>query len=556
MIKLDWINDTELIDVTDKLFSICLPHKNFAQESFIDTISNIETYVEEQEFDIPHRILMNVFKKYYNLMIMSERFKPILSRGDLDRILTTSLVQYMDSNRKVVSEYLNNYSDNVNMEIPEQSERYTSFIYSKVMDLYDRCFALEQDPNNLSSLIIPFKETVKVNAVTEIQKFLTQVLITGAWLDGKYYKGTDDYIYLSSTMISDLSFRFVEEDDDENILFLDDISKVKLLREKSYRGSEKLCDYGIPLIDDYTPMLPHRLVVFCAKENTGKTIYSCYLAAKLILNGKRVVYMCGESQKYEVMNKILCSYISQKYDMIVSEAQIRGIEEVSEEHIRLINLASLELTESKCLIMINHLSYDKCNVELAEMYSKYKFQAVIVDHSCSLEDSPNAKYKNDEDRVKDLAVNLRKFKKKFPVCVMVDSHLSSAAQAELEKFINSNSIATNRQGAKSSPTRSSGVLSKEADEIFVLYNTDLLTKQSLIGIQVFKRRIYTAPRYHIYLKVNYPGLLFEYRDEDQITSNDNETKSSVLADVANEIREDEDEDDFDISLLDDEDEDF
>lgn len=65
-----------------------------------------------------------------------------------------------------------------------------------------------------------------------------------------------------------------------------------------------IADYGIPELDQYTPILRHRLVVVVGKENIGKTKFAIDKAVNVIMAGGKVAYMCGESVKASILQML------------------------------------------------------------------------------------------------------------------------------------------------------------------------------------------------------------------------------------------------------------
>ena len=539
MLTFDFVEDQGLSSVLNSLISCMLPHENYDKLYFRDIYESVDKLIKLEEMDLPYSLLFSTLGKLGDLVVLSEQYEPKLSEKDYDRMLSSSLVDYLDRNKDTVARWMAEQGDAVNLDIREHFDRAAQYIFSRSMELYRTCFELEEDSSNYPILVITLKEEFKSNVVAETHRILSKILVDGCWIGRKKYKGYDDYTTISLEMSSEIQDRLSDEEADE-VYTLDDPIKTKELMDKNKASSQVIGKWGIPPLDDFTPKLRHRLVVLVAGENVGKTIMSCHQTAQSIIEGKKVLYMCGESDKADVNNKIVSSYIGKKYDMCVTEAQVKGIEEISDEGQRLINLANIEISRGGNLSYIDSLTYDRFYHDCANVYNKVQFDMLVVDHSMALEDSPSSKLKSDEERVKALAVGARKFKKKFPVCVVICSHLSSNAEMELNKY----------KAAKSSPTRGSGVLAKEADEIFIMYKTDLLDKQNLVAMQVKKRRTSRVPTQHIYLKVNYLTIDFTYRFEDQLDSASTVKKESLINDISS-ILDNDDDGDSEISLFDD-----
>ena len=538
MLIFDFVDDKGLSNILNRLIGCMLPHSKYDKSFYRDIHSSITRLIKTEEMDIPHSLLVETLGKLGNLIVISDSYEPKLYEKDFEGILSSGLIDYIDRNRSRVSEWMAEQGEPVNLDIREHFDRSAQYIFSKSMELYSECYSTEEDSSNYPILVMTLREEFKSNVIAETHRVLSKILVEGCWIGRKKYSGYDDYLNVGIEMSSEIQLRLEEEEKDD-VYTIDDPIKTRELMQENEVASQVIANWDIPELDDFTPILRRRLTVICAAENVGKTFYACHTVAHLILEGKKVLFMCGESHKSEVYNKVVSSYIGKKFDMCVTEAQVGGKEEISEEGQRLINLASIEISKSGGLSFIDSFHYDMFYVEAVKTYEKLKYDVLIIDHSMALEDSDRSKLRSDEDRVKELSVQARKFKKRFPVNVIILSHLSSKAEEELNKF----------KRAKSSPTRASGVLSKEADEIFILYNTDALDKQSLVGMQIKKRRGARPPSNHIYLKFEYINVNVKYRFEDQLDSAATVKKETLINDISRVLDDDNDEDDLELDLF-------
>lgn len=536
MIKFDFSGDKEFTDVVDSMISCSLPHNNYDGRYFSEVLDSITKYIHIDEMTCEYDLLMTVLNNMRKIIVLQEGYEPKLTRDALDKFLSSGIPDYVDVKYKEVIDWMSDLGEIVNLSIEKDLERTKSLLYQTTMDLYDTCYNIEYESNNYPTLVITLREAFKSNAIIEGQRIQRKILSNGMRIGRKIYKGLDDFIEYNLGFLQEIQFRLIDGEN-KDTLILDDLAKAKEIMDKNKQQSQVLCKYGLPELDDFTPMLRHRLVVLVAPENTGKTIYSADIASSLLVEGRTVVYMCGESPNNQILNKILPSYIKKKYGKFVSETECMGIEECSPEAERLIRIATTEIVTSGNLIFRDSFTYDNCGEELRDLYKSKKFDAVIIDHSAAMMKAPGSKLWGEKECIDEATIQLREFKKQFPVYVFITSHPSSDASKELVKL---------KRVESNSPTRSSGLLSKEADELLVMYTTDELSKQNKVGIQVKKRRMARVPRKHIYLKVDYISLTFKYNDEDQAVTDSLVSKESLISEIENGNADNSNEFDFDI----------
>lgn len=539
MINFDFIEDNEFTNIVDNLISCLLPHEKYDGKYFTETLEVLTRFVHIDEMPCHYGVLVTVLDKMRKIVVQHSDYTPKLDRSQFDMFLGAGLNDYVDVNSRKITDWMSDMGELVNLDIPKDLEDTKTFIYQHAMELYDNCYQLEIESSSYPALVVALREAFKENAIIQGQIVQRHILSKGVFIGKRKYRGHDDYLEYSTSYLSEIQYRLSEQLD-ENTVVLDDLSKAEKMIEKNRQQSQVLCNYGIPELDDVTPMLRYRLVVLVAAENTGKTIYSCDLVSSLLVAGRKVVYMCGESPDNQILNKIIPSYIRKTTGLFVSETQCMGTGETTPEHERLIRVAMKEIVESGNLIFRESFTYDNVGQELRDLYQVDPFDAVIVDHSAALMKAPGSKLYTEKDCIDSETIQLREFKKKYPVFVFVDSHPSSDASKELVKL---------KRVDSTSPTRSTGLLSKEADELFIMYTTDELAKQSKVGIQIKKRRMAKVPRNHVYLKVDYVSLTFRYSDEDQEVSESIVKKEQLINEIENS--EAVNEDAFDFNILDD-----
>ena len=127
-----------------------------------------------------------------------------------------------------------------------------------------------------------------------------------------------------------------------------------------------------------------------------------------------------------------------------------------------------------------------------------------------------------KDKVDSLAINLRIFKKAYPVCILVASHPSVTAKDAL----------TRGKAITQSPTKDSQTLSNEADEVFILRDNETLQKQELLILQNYKRRDAARVLDDIYLRKRFEVSALIYDESQQaLDSVMNLSRQQAIADL-------------------------
>lgn len=496
-----------LTDSLDNLISCLLPHENYDGKFLGDILTGLDTLIKTEEMPCQYEILLNIFNKMRRIKVTYDDYIPVLERNQYDLFLTSGIPDYVDVNRFKVISWVGSKGESVNLDIATDVERARSILYQNCMELYDKCFSLKNSSDNFTALFVGLSMAIKENALMQGIMIQREILSNGYREGRKLYRGVDDALEFSSSYTLEIEHRIREFGQSRTTVILDDEEKFINIRKKNKVLTEVLGKYDIPELDDGIPMIRSRYVVLVAPQNTGKTVYSCDRTSTLLLNGKRVVYMCGETPDNQIINKILPSYINKKFGMYVSEAMCSGIEPCTEEAERLINVASREIWSSGNLVLQQYFTYDNIYKELEDLYKREKFDAVIIDHSFSLRSAPNTKLKDVKSKIDECTVQLRCFKNDYPVFILETSHPSSQAGKELRKY--------NAVLYDDSPTKGSGDPTKEADDLYIMYTSPELEKQHKVGLQVYKRRSCSKPSTHIYMTLDILTQRFIYNPDEQ-----------------------------------------
>ena len=442
-------------------------------------------------------------------------------------ILSSGIDEFIVSNINKVKSWMLTQGGEFDYSNPENLANCRILLYNATLDLYDECMAMEVSSDDYSILSLALKNAFKANAITESIKTEFEILSMGATVGGRVLRGADGVIEFRRMFTSEFNNRLNVASDEA--LVLDSLEKISEVNSKAKLQNEIFCNYDIPQLDDMTPIMSSRLICIAADPGVGKTSFCCYLSSKAVFEKhKKVVYMCGETPKNKIKDKIISNHIKRAYDTYVTPAHISGQLPVTDEVNRLINLADLELAENGGLILRDAFCYDTLYDDLKELYETTKFNIVFIDHSAALRPAPSSRLRTNKERIDEAVDQAKRFKNDYPVTIVFLSHLSSEGEKELKKF----------GRIKSSPTRDSGALAKDCDDLYILYDNDILSATGKKGLQTWKRRDGGLLKTDVILKFTPTVCEFTYKDEFQLTDSDELRKEEALTQVAKAMKND------------------
>lgn len=544
MLIFDFEEDTHLLTTLKECLSTLLPHKNYDYKYFNSTINAVLNYIHLDEMPEPLYILYKYLDELNSLSTLIKDSEPRLEREQLISNMEVSLEDYLKKNKRKIEKWCSKNSELLNLDIEQHFEKALQMLASETLSVYDECFSMEISSASSLTILITLSESFKTNIGRTMIVKQAEIADKGLYLEGKKLVGADDAVEFCRNTIYERDAR-LNYDLDTNNIQMNSIEAIQKVRDINTRLAQKIHDWGMPPIDDKTPMLAHRLVTIAGGPNTGKTAYCTDLSARCIMDGKKVLYMSGETPPSVIQNAIWSKYIKRRYDKYITEAEVMGLEPMTEEQERLFNVAATEMADKGCLRIVESFSYDNIYEELVLEYKKFPFDVLIIDHAGALEYLGKKRLNSIKEMVDSESIQLRKFKKAFPVCAIVCSHLSSTADKELLKHTHLDT---------SEITRDSNIWFKESDEVFILLSDDELLARNCIEVQVKKRRLVRAPREHIVLSIDDIVNTFDYKEELQPQSKQISKKEELIEELSKDgIGIDDDFDDKFASLLDDED---
>lgn len=468
--------DEQLCSTLNHVYSGLLPHDRYEPETFGMLFPTMQTVLPMESVRGIHYIFYVVFSKYNSLQtaVNSQSFKVNISRERFSNTLSFNLPDLILEPQLQVAEIMNEEGKSGDITIPSIQEEAMGVVYSKAMELYDECFDWRETYEDAMAHLVDLRDAIKMNIIETGMQMQRAIMSTGLKYGRRTYRGTAGWLDFSQQLVREVSELDAPTSEDLACEGLDILPRIETHHQEI---SSSLADYGIPQLDDRTPMLRHRLVVIVAKENTGKTQVVTHLIASLIMQGVKPYLACGETQTESMFMRIVSSYIYQRYGQYFGADCLdgAGFEELDDEDKQIVRSAKAKVASSG-LILSNSLEYDNVLPTFTDAYRR-GCEAFFVDHTQTLRGRKGRKI---SELVTMLALDCREFKREYPVYVCLTSQPSTNLKDILQK--------DQTKDIQQSPTAQSSTPSQEADELFILNSNDYYAKQNILQWIVFKRR--------------------------------------------------------------------
>lgn len=475
MIRVDILEDEGLQSVAKKIISSFLPHEFFDPSYFSQNLGMLFRYVDLNEFTMEYRMLLSALADLGKLKISFDDYVPCLEAEVFSSLVEVSVMDAVIRPELGMKKWLTENGMDSNLENAVVREEACQILWQRCNDLYAECFELAVPSANAVSYESELREAFK-SCVSQ-QSVNTQIeIIRGDVRIGRnHFRGFDGWMEYSGVILAELNSRLSNADGNNTVIVNSIEASAKLLSSmRDYYAP--IANWGIPEIDRYTPISKHRLVVVVGKENVGKTKFAVNAAVNVLLEGKKVAYMCGETEQAVVYTDIIINYIFKKYGYVLLPKHVYDVEDEPEEIRKVVGMTIDTLISHDLLVLQESFSYANCYEEINTLYDTTKFDVLFIDHSCALTGTVgDGSLKAKVDKLADDVMQFRKHK---PVCIVVNSHPSSQAKERDNHGKNINDSAT----------KGSQDLSVNADEVYMLRSNEMLTKQGLLRLDNIKRR--------------------------------------------------------------------
>jgi hypothetical protein len=381
----------------------------------------------------------------------------------------------------------------------------------QAMELYDEALALAVSPDDAMGYSVSLKSNYRLAVGREAIE-AQSLLINGneyfpnARFDGwfhflkkKKFSGPDGWVEFLGFVSSELSKRLSEAEAED--IHLTSLTSAEQLRLDAVSRSEMIGEYGIPPIDSHRPIMKTRYTVLIGKPNLGKTTIAMNWVVGLLISGRKVAIFSEETPASVLLYEyILPIYIYRKYGFFATYEQIVGLEDVgglddveAAERSKIIKMAVCDVVDGGNYYYISALNAWTIYDDLARIYSEFKFEFCVLDHSLSIggggETTP---------RLNAMSGGIKRFKNEFKTSMCLLSHPSPNAKSVVS-----------REGA-AGLTKYSKQIEGDADDVFFMFDTPELESRGLIGFIQTKGRGASKVLEVMYLTKVFKFKVFRY----------------------------------------------
>lgn len=527
MIRINIIEDESLMEPLNRLISAMLPHEGYKDNLAKDVMVQIEKIITVDEMNMEYYVLCSALKEVQKIKATVAGFKTTLVRDVFDNILTNNISDLIRNPKVGLIKWLeeNNIPSDLNIETG--FELACQKLYERCMDLYDLCYSIMQD-TDLALNYVPVLKSAYLGTIGNELLKAQATILNSSLRDGyKRYSGSEDWLRYTLEKLTEIKGKL--EHSEDKIITIKDVSQGNKLLEDYQRALEPITKWDIPPIDDAFPICSHRLIVLVANEGVGKTTIAVNVAGNAMKDNKKVLYLTGESDIPVVWAKFISNYIYKEFGVFITSQHLADKSSLPEDKIKLVNIANATLSKSGVSIS-KAFSYNTFYTELVSAYEREPFNLVFVDHTLTMRGQGE-----EYEKVTLLSEALRNFKNEYPVACIVLSHPSSSAKELMAKG----------KMVSNSPTKASANLSGEADEVFVISDTDMLKKQGLLAIQQYKRRDANPLTDYVIIKKKFNVNTYEWDERYQANYGEEEISTETAIENLNSIYEDDDYEDLD-----------
>ncbi|WP_304427998.1 DnaB-like helicase C-terminal domain-containing protein [uncultured Clostridium sp.] len=522
MIKINVIENESLMEPLNRLISSMLPHEGYKENLAKDVMVQIEKILSVDEMNMEYYVLCSALKEVQKIKATVTGFKTTLIRDVFDNIITNNISDLIRNPKVGLISWLESNNIPSDLNIETGFDLACQKLYERSMELYDLCYAIMQD-TDLALNYIPVLKSAYLGVIANEMLKSQAVILNSSLRDGyKRYSGSEDWLRFTLEKLTEIKTKL--EHSEDKIITIKDVSQGNKLLEDYQKSLAPITKWDIPPIDDAFPICSHRLIVLVANEGVGKTTMAVNIAGNAMKDNKRVLYLTGESDIPVVWAKFISNYIYKEFGVFITSQHLADKSSLPEDKIKLVNIANATLSKSSVSIS-KAFSYKTFYTELVSAYEREPFDLVFIDHTLTMRGQGE-----EYEKVTLLSEALRDFKNEYPVACIVLSHPSSSAKELIAKG----------KMVSNSPTKASANLSGEADEVFVISDTDMLKKQGLLAIQQYKRRDANPLADYVIIKKKFNVNTYEWDERYQANYGEEEISTESAIENLNSIYEDDD----------------
>ncbi len=463
--------------VANTFISAALPHKNYNPGMFSTVMDCVFSYIKLEEFNMEYYTLLSVLNQMNQIALGLVDYKPYATKEIVKQIVEDNAFDLTINSFVRMKEFLDSEAMDSDLSNGVVREKAAEIIYSRTIELYDNCFVLAQESDSIINSMPLYKSAFLRKAGEDTVKLQGKILVGQIRIGRETYGGSEDWLRYTSLASIEIRNRIDDIDNANNVVSIKSLSDVQKIQEDLRMTFIPVCLWGIPDLDDETPLLRNKLYSIVASAGVGKTMLCIHTVVRVLRAGYRVLFMYSENTEAQVWALIIVNYVWQEYGKFITPDMVKNPDDYGDEVSKVIRMSIMSTMESGNINLREAYHYDNLGEELVADYNRIKFDVLVVDHSLALLEGPRSTKKENIDK---LSVCLRNFKRNYPVCVLVTSHPSSEARYYLQR---------DQDVPKDVPTtRESQTLEAESDMCIILRENETLRLQNLIQIEVHKRR--------------------------------------------------------------------
>lgn len=493
------ILDDMQTEILYKIFSGLLPHENFdgraanaLQRKLFATLPFEEVYGVNYLF---YRMLVNLDM----IALTYEKERCGLTRDSFEASLQFSIRDAINRAEFDAVRLFMEYGKEFDLQNTNARDDAVDFVYSLAMETYDEIYDLKIPTDVAMSYVVPLRDSLRRAVIERSLRLEGLALDSKVVVNGKTYTGPDGVIALRKMNESEIVNRFSEDamKSAQSELWADSYEAVKQYNRDNTSPVMPLALFGYEPVDQLFPIRTQDIICLVADEGVGKTKLATDWIHTLIISGRNVLVICGETEVSKFYRTLQLNHISAVANISLTMDELMNREKIpheTEEDLEAINIR----IEAACEDLSSNPEYGKVllrqNVSYEAFYDyvksktvKHKIDVIVVDHIGILNSDGSRTVDgfldNEKKRIDWLFRQEDVLTKELNLCFINTVHL----QNESSDKLNSGKKVGIRIGSGSRST------TKYATLAMLLYTTDELERQNIYILEFKKVRDYQKP---------------------------------------------------------------
>lgn len=493
------ILDDMQTEILYKIFSGLLPHENFdgraanaLQRKLFATLPFEEVYGINYLF---YRMLVNLDM----IALTYEKERCGLTRDSFEASLQFSIRDAINRAEFDAVRLFREYGKEFDLQNTNARDDAVDFVYSLAIETYDEIYDLKIPTEVAMSYVVPLRDSLRRAVIERSLRLEGLALDSKVVVNGKTYTGPDGVIALRKMNESEMVNRFSDDamKSAQSELWADSYEAVKQYNRDNTSPVRPLALFGYEPVDQLFPIRTQDIICLVADEGVGKTKLATDWIHTLIISGRNVLVICGETEVSKFYRTLQLNHISAVANISLTMDELMNREKIpheTEEDLEAINIK----IEAACEDLASNPEYGKVllrqNVSYEAFYDyvkskavQHKIDVIVVEHIGILNSDGSRTVDgfldNEKKRIDWLFRQEDVLTKELNLCFINTVHL----QNESSDKLNSGKKVGIRIGSGSRST------TKYATLAMLLYTTDELERQNIYILEFKKVRDYQKP---------------------------------------------------------------